>query len=76
MMLEGLFEPTVIFFGLINFPAMFQTMINEILRDLINTRKVVSFIDNVIVGTEKEEGHGEIVKEVVKILAENNLYVN
>ena len=75
MMLEGLFEPTVIFFGLINSPAMFQTMMNEILRDLINTRKVVSFIDNVIVGTEKEERHGEIVEEVVKILAENNLYV-
>jgi len=74
-MLEGLFEPTVIFFGLINSPAMFQTMMNEILRDLINTRKVVSFIDNVIVGTEKEEGHGEIVEEVVKILAENDLYV-
>jgi len=71
---EGLFEPTVMFFGLTNSPAIFQTMINEILRDLINTGEVVSFIDNIIVETEKEEGHDE-VEEVVKRLAENNLYV-
>ena len=34
-----------------------------------------SFIDNVIIGTETEEGHDELVEEVVKRLAENNLYV-
>jgi len=50
-------------------------MMNEILQDLINTRKVVSFIDNVIVETEKKAGHDEIVEEVVKRLAENDLYV-
>ena len=50
-------------------------MMNEILQDLINTRKVVSFIDNIIVETEKKAGHNEIVEEVVKRLAENDLYV-
>jgi len=65
----------VMFFGLTNLLATFQTMMNELLQDLINTRKVVSFIDNVIIGTEMEEGHDEIVKEVVKQLVENNLYV-
>ena len=73
--LEGLFEPTVMFFGLMNSPATFQTMMNELLRDLINTGKVTVFIDNVIVGTEKEEGHDELVAEVIKRLEENNLYV-
>jgi len=48
---------------------------NEILCDLINTGEVTSFIDNIIVKTEKEEGHNEIVEEVVKRLAENDLYV-
>ena len=48
---------------------------NKILQNLINTRKVVSFINDVIVGTEEREGHNEIVEEVVKRLAENNLYV-
>jgi len=36
---------------------------------------VASFIDNVIVGAEGEEGHDEIVEEVVRRLAENDLYV-
>jgi len=63
------------FFGLTNSPATFQTMMNEILWDLINTGKVASFIDDVIIGTDGEEGHDELVEEVVKKLAENDLYV-
>ena len=48
---------------------------NELLSDLINTGKVAVFIDNVIVGTETEEEHDELVVEVVKRLEENDLYV-
>jgi len=48
---------------------------NEIFWNLINTGKVASFTDNVIVGIEMEEEHDEIVEKVVKRLAENNLYV-
>jgi len=48
---------------------------NEISQDLINTGEVVSFTDNVIVRTEEEERHDEIVEKVIKILAENNLYM-
>jgi len=73
--LEELFEPTVMFFRLTNFLAMFQMIINEILWDLINTEKVVSFIDEIIVETKKKKGYDEIVEEVVKILAENDLYM-
>ena len=73
--LEESFEPTVMFFGLKNSSATFQTMINKILWDLINTGEVVSFIDNVIVETEKKEGYDEVIEEVVRRLAENNLYV-
>jgi len=35
---------------------------NEILQDLINTGKVASFINNIIIGTETEEEHNEYVK--------------
>jgi len=73
--LEGSFEPTVMFLGLTNLPAMFQVMINKLLRDLINIGKVAAFIDDVIVGTEMEEGHDKIVEEVIRRLEENNLYV-
>jgi len=72
---EGLFEPTVMFFGLTNSPAIFQAMMNELLRDLINMGKVAVFIDNVIVGTESKERHDELVAEVIKRLEENDLYV-
>ena len=75
MTLEGSFEPTVMFFGLTNSPATFQVMINELLRDLINIGKIAVFIDDVIVGMETEEGHDNLVAEVVKWLEENNLYV-
>ena len=71
----GLFKLMVMFFKLTNSPVTFQTIINEILQDLINIGKMASFIDNVIVGTETEEEYDEVVKEVVKQLAENNLYV-
>ena len=72
---EGSFKSMVMFFGLTNSPAIFQTMMNEVLRDLINTGKVAIFIDDVIVGTETEDGHNKIVAEVIRRLEENDLYV-
>jgi len=72
---KGSFEPTVMFFRLTNLLATFQAMINELLRDLINTGKVVAFIDDVIVGMKDKEGHDKLVAEIVKRLEENNLYV-
>ena len=72
---EGSFEPTVMFFSLMNSPATFQAMMNKLLRDLINIEKVVAFIDDMIVGMESEEGHDKLVGEVIKRLEENNLYV-
>ena len=59
----GVYKPTVMFFGLTNSPATFQTMINDILRDLIDTRDVVASMDDVLVKTENEKKHNEIVEE-------------
>jgi len=63
------------FFRLTNSPATFQAMMNKLLRDLINTEKVVAFIDDVIVGMEEKEGYDKLVAEIVKRLEENDLYV-
>jgi len=71
----GSFEPTVIFFGMTNSPATFQAMMNEILKDMINERKVAAFVDDMLVGTETEEGYDKIVEEVLRRLEENDLYV-
>ena len=72
---ERSFEPMVMFFGLTNLPAIFQTMMNELLRNLINTGKVAAFIDDVIVGIEDKAGYDELVAEIIKKLEENDLYV-
>ncbi len=72
---ERSFKPMVMFFRLTNSPATFQTMMNKLLRDLINIGKGVAFIDDVIIGMESEEGHDELVAEVIKRLEENNLYM-
>ena len=73
--LEKSFEPTVMFFRLTNLLAIFQVMMNELLQDLINIGKIAVFINDMIVETEIEEGHDELVAEVVKRLEENNLYM-
>ena len=74
MTLEESFELTVIFFGLTNSLVIFQIVINEILWNLINTREVAIFINNIIIRMEEEKRYNKIVKEIVKQLAENNLY--
>ena len=71
----GSFEPTVMFFGMTNSLATFQAIMNKILRDMINEEKVITFVDNVLVEIEIEEGHDEIVEEVLKRLEENDLYI-
>ena len=75
MTLEGSFKPTVMFFSLTNSSMTFQTMMNELLRNLINIEKVAAFINNIIVETDTKEEYNKIVAEVIKRLEENNLYV-
>ena len=72
---KGSFEPMVMFFGLTNSPATFQAMMNDLLRNLVIEKKVAVFINNVMVATEMEEGHDEIVEEVLRRLEKNNLFV-
>jgi len=70
-----IYEPTVMFFSLTNLPATFQTIMNNILRDLINTGEVAAFMDDVLVETEKKKKHDEIVEEILKRIEKNDLYV-
>ena len=75
IMYIGSFKPIVIFSRMTNSPAIFQAMMNKILRDLINEGKVTAFVNNILVGTEKEKKHNKIIEEVLKRLEENDLYV-
>jgi len=71
----GSYEPVVMFFRMINSPTTFQGMMNEILRDMINERKVAVFVDDVLIETETKERHDKIVEEVLRRLEKNDLYV-
>ena len=71
----GAYKPTVIYFGLMNSPTTFQTMMNDLFCDLINQEDTATFIDNILVATDTEEEHDELVEKVLKRLEENNLFV-
>ena len=71
----GAYEPTVIYFGLTNSPTTFQTMMNDLFRDLINQEDMATFINDILVAMDTEEGHDELVEEVLKRLEENDLFV-
>ena len=71
----GSYELTVMYFSLINSPATFQTMMNNLFRDMVNQGNTATFIDDIIVAMDIEEGHDEIIEEALKRLEENNLFV-
>ncbi|HVW99810.1 MAG TPA: reverse transcriptase domain-containing protein, partial [Candidatus Babeliaceae bacterium] len=71
----GLFEPTVMFFGLCNSPATFQAMMNSILRHLIQKGVVIVYLDDILIYTKTIQEHREVVKQVLQILEDNNLYL-
>ena len=48
---------------------------NNLLRDLVVEEKIAVFINNVMIVTEMEEGHDEIVEKVLRRLEENDLFV-
>ena len=64
----GLFEPTVMFFGLTNSPAMFQGMMNQILREEINTGMVIVYLDDILIFTATMEEHRKMVHRVLEKL--------
>ena len=42
---------------------------------MINKGKVAAFVDDILVGIETEERYNEIVKEILRRLEKNNLYI-
>ena len=47
---RGLFEPTVMFFGLCNSPATFQAMMNDIFADMIREGWLHIYMDDMLIG--------------------------
>jgi hypothetical protein len=57
---EGLFEPTVMFFGLTNSPAMFQTMMSTISADDIVEKWLTIYMDDMAIHTKRNPGESEL----------------
>ena len=70
----GHFEYLVMPFGLTNAPAVFQSLVNDILRDMINDFAVV-FLDDILVFSQSLEEHVVHVRTVLQRLLENRLFV-
>ena len=68
MIYIGVYKPVVIYFGLINPFATFQTMMNNLFQDIINQGTTVTFINDIIVATKTEKKHDKVVKKVLKWL--------
>jgi len=71
----GSYELVVMYFGLTNLPATFQTMMNDLFRDMVNQGSMATFINNIIVAMDTKEGHNKIIEEVLRKLEENGLFV-
>ena len=50
-------------------------IMNDLFYDMINQGSTATFIDDIIVVTQTEEKHNEIVEKVLKWLEENDLFV-
>ena len=72
----GLFEPLVMFFGLCNSPATFQTMMNNIFDDFISKGVVVVYLDDILIFTKTLEEHRVATRRVLQLLKKNSLFLN
>ncbi len=72
---RGLYEPTVMFFGLTNSLATFQWMMNDIFRNLIGEGKVTIYLDDILIFSKNLKEHREIMKRVLQRLRENKLFL-
>jgi len=69
----GLYEYTVMSFGLTNAPAYFMYLMNKVFMEYLNSFVVV-FIDDILVYSKNEEEHEEHLRLVLQKLRENQLY--
>jgi hypothetical protein len=77
----GVFEPNIMFFGLTNSPTMFQTMMDQIFRPVIDKHALLGniirvYMDDIIIGTSSSvAAHTKAVHDVLDLLATHDLYL-
>ena len=73
---QGLFEPRVMFFGLTNSPATFQTMMNEIFQEELREGWVSIYMDDILIHTDSDRPrHRKCVHRILDKLKKHDLYL-
>ena len=72
---RGLFEPTVMFFGMCNSPATFQSMMNTSFEDIINQGCTVIYMDDIMNFSNDIDILEKLDKQVLLHLWENDLFL-
>jgi len=68
----GLYEYTVMPFGLCKSPSTFQSMINDVFHDMLDVG-VIAYIDDILIHKETVEEHVALVRRVIKRLSNARL---
>ena len=73
---EGLYEPTVMFFGMTNSPATFQAMMNAIFEDEIREGWLTVYMDDMLIATPDDPVfHNQCVHKILDKLEKHDLYL-
>lgn len=70
----GQFEYWVLPFGLLNAPAVFRALVNDILRDMLNIF-IFEYLDDILIISPSLAVHVRHVHHVLQCLLENNIFV-
>ena len=65
---KGLFEPTVMFFGMCNSPATFQAMMDNIFMAEIDGQLVIVYMDDILIFANTKEELERITRMVLEKL--------
>jgi hypothetical protein len=69
----GLYEFTVMSFGLTNAPAYFMYLMNNVFMDYLD-KFVVVFIDDILIYSQNEQEHEKHLRKVLQRLRDRQLY--
>ena len=72
---KGLFEPTVMFFGMCNSPVTFQAMMDDIFVGMIEEKLVIIYMDDILIFAKTKEELKRITKMVLAKLREHDLFL-
>src|SRR5260221_7554986 len=72
---QGLFELLIMFFGLCNSLATFQTMMNDILCPFINRNEAVCYMDDILIHSASLTDHQRITREILQTLHSYKLFL-